>query len=428
MENSIIGFIIGIIFGACLVLSGLTDPDKIINAFKLKDFHVIRTIAVFILVGMFGTWILVIIGAANMHIKPAAIPMVIVGGALVGLGVGLTGYCPGTSLASAGSGRIDALTAIIGMYLGAHVYILIYPLIVMPLEKVFNYGQVTLPQITNTSLAPWVISIFTAGSLVLFFTRSREAGNDKQHQAGDSKIEKGIFNKNSPKPIPKEKVKDITLSIFQATRLLRMWKNLLFILITLCLIFLQVCFWLTYTGKIEITRKTNSDEVIIQNITLGNSSVGTEAEDAINETENKGFFDKNIPFEKIIPILHFINVILVFAPMLYVLIIFLCLSASFGGGLGGISQISRGFISAMVMFVLLFPWQNIFSSSLIGAVYSPNELYKWHLSDIHNTFGIVLIFLRFTGYWILVLLLLMKSQIHCWLWSKTIFLKLRKVY
>jgi len=428
MENPIIGFIVGTIFGACLVLSGLTDPDKVINAFKLKDFHVIRTIAVCILVGMLGTWFLTTIGAANMHVKPAAIPIIIIGGALVGLGIGLTGYCPSTGLACAASGRIDALTAIIGMFLGAHAYILIYPLIVMPLEKVFNYDKVTLPQVTNTSLASWIISIFTAGSLVLFFTRSWESEGDKYNQAEDSNIDKGIFNKNGPKPIPREKVTDITLSILKTTRLLRTWKNLLFILITLCLVLIQVCFWLAYTGKIEIARKTNPDEVIVQNVTLSNSSVDTGMENATNGTNNTGFFDKNISFQQIIPMLHFVNVILVFASVLYVLVILLCISASFGGGLGGLSQISRSFITAMVMFVLLFPWQNIFGSSLIGVVYSPNELYQWHLADMNSTFSIVLLFLRFTGYWILVMLLLMKVQIHSWLWSKAIFPKLKKVY
>ena len=294
MENPIIGFTISIIFGACLVLSGLT------------------------------------------------------------------GYRPGTGLAYDGSGRIDALAAIAGIILAAHAYILVYPLIIVPLEKVFNYGKVALSQVTNASLASLGISIFTKGPLVLFFTRSWESGGDRNNRVGDSKVDRDTLNKHEPKPIPKEKITEVKLSIFQATRTLRTWKNLLFILIILCLVLLQMCFWLTYTGKIEVARETVSDEVIVQNNTLGNS-----------------FFDYKISFERIIPVLHFTNVILVFASMLYVLIIFLCLSASFGGGIGGLSQISRGFISAMIMLVLLFPWQNIFSTSLIGVVYSPNELYKW---------------------------------------------------
>ena len=50
MENPIVGLIMGSIFGICLVLSGLTDPDKIIGSLRFKDFHVIRTVVVFLFV------------------------------------------------------------------------------------------------------------------------------------------------------------------------------------------------------------------------------------------------------------------------------------------------------------------------------------------------------------------------------------------
>jgi hypothetical protein len=71
MSIPIVGLIMGVIFGASLVLTGLTNPDKIIGALRLKDFYAIRTVAVFLLVGMLGTWILDLFGAANFDIKTA---------------------------------------------------------------------------------------------------------------------------------------------------------------------------------------------------------------------------------------------------------------------------------------------------------------------------------------------------------------------
>jgi uncharacterized membrane protein YedE/YeeE len=175
MPPQITGLIIGIIFGAALVLAALADPDKIIGTLRLKDFHAMRTIAVFVLVGMFGTWILEMAGAAHFDVKPATTLTVLIGGALLGIGFGLTGFCPGTGLACAASGRVDALVTVIGMFLGALVYIFMYRAIAAPLEKIADYGKVTLPEMTGTPRAVWVVPICVLGGLILYLTRPREA-------------------------------------------------------------------------------------------------------------------------------------------------------------------------------------------------------------------------------------------------------------
>ena len=69
------------------------------------------------------------------------------------------------------SGRIDALVTVIGMFVGAHFYVLICPSLVMRLERILNYDGVTLPQITGTPVDSWIIPILVAGSLTLLLTR-----------------------------------------------------------------------------------------------------------------------------------------------------------------------------------------------------------------------------------------------------------------
>jgi uncharacterized membrane protein YedE/YeeE len=174
VSTIITGLAVGGLFGAALVLAALADPDKIIGTLRLKDFHAMRTIVVFVLVGMLGTWVLELLGLAHFDIKPAAVASVLVGGALLGTGFGLTGFCPGTGLACAASGRIDALVTVIGMFLGALVFILIYPKVVLPLENIANYGKTTLPEITGIPKAVWVIPIAIIGFLVLFLTRAKK--------------------------------------------------------------------------------------------------------------------------------------------------------------------------------------------------------------------------------------------------------------
>jgi uncharacterized membrane protein YedE/YeeE len=168
-----VGFLIGVLFGAGLLLGGLAEPDKIVGTLRLKDFHAMRTIAVFVLVGMFGTWLLQMTGLAHLSIKPAAVWSVLLGGALLGIGFGLTGYCPGTGLACAAAGRLDALVTVIGMLAGALVYILIYPSVAAPLDAALNYGKVTLPEVTGIPRAVWVVGLVGAGVIVLALTRPR---------------------------------------------------------------------------------------------------------------------------------------------------------------------------------------------------------------------------------------------------------------
>lgn len=174
MNIDFTGLIIGFLFGAALYLGGLADPDKIVGTLRLKDFHAMRTIAVFVLVGMLGTWILDMTGHANYSVKTAALLSNALGGALLGIGFGMTGYCPGTGLACAAAGRIDALVTVIGMFAGALVFILIYPQIVVPLEKIANFGKVTLPEITKTPKTVWVLPIVIIGGFILGITAKKK--------------------------------------------------------------------------------------------------------------------------------------------------------------------------------------------------------------------------------------------------------------
>lgn len=174
MSPLILGLIIGSLFGAALFLAGLADPDKIIGTLRLKDLHALRTIALFIFVSMLGTWILQAAGYANFSVKPASVITVLIGGALLGVGFGITGYCPGTGLACAAAGRLDALITVLGMFGGALVYILIYNKIVVPLEAGFNYGKVTIPEVTGTSPAVWVLPISLIGIALLILTAPRK--------------------------------------------------------------------------------------------------------------------------------------------------------------------------------------------------------------------------------------------------------------
>ena len=403
---SIISLIMGVIFGAALVLAGLTDPDKIIGSLRLKDFHALRTVVLAVLVAMVGTWLLGLAGAGNLDVKPAVILPLLVGGALVGLGLGLTGFCPGTGLASAASGRIDALIAVIGMLLGAHVYVLIDPSVLGPLGKVLNYGPVTLPQATGIPHFAWIIPALAAGLLVLILTRP---GKTRQTELLGGTIDWGLTQDN-----PRTKSPAFATDGLETAGVFRAWKNFLFVTAVLCLVLLQAIFWLAHTGQIEFGPDAASDGV-------------AAAESAVTRHPSPIVAGRLIPFDltfkHIACVVRPVNGILVLACVLYGLTTFFALTISIAGELGGLGQISRAFYLSVVMLILLLPWQTIFPPGSFGAIYTPSELARECANEAAGTMEAWLFYVRFSGVWALTVLVLVLTQWRTCRWTKAVLHK-----
>jgi len=413
MEIPFVGLILGAIFGASLVLTGLADPDRIIGSLRLKDFHALRTVIVSVLVAMLGVWLLGLGGAAHLDIKPAAILTVLIGGAFVGIGIGLTGYCPGTGLACAASGRVDALVTVIGMLLGAHVYILTYPSIALPLEKILNFGEVTLPQVTGTSQVMWIIPLFAVGLVALVLTRRGASGYaEPPHPAAPLGVGEGVVHHGRPA---------FTAEGLDAVRVFRLWKNSLFVAVVLSLICLQVIFWLTNTGQVKISRDAGSDIGSGQTVTQANPSAP-----ATLQTRGPGLprllpFD--LTFNHITSAINPLNTIVAFACVLYGVTMYIALSVSIRSRLGGLAHISRAFYFSLVALLLLLPWQIVLAPIGAGTIYAPSELAKSCTTLNAGTLDTALYYLRFTGTWAIVLLVLVLAQWRSFRWTKTVLLK-----
>ncbi len=136
-----------------------------------------------------------------------------------------------------------------------------------------------------------------------------------------------------------------------------------------------------------------------------------------------------IQFRDLTRFIHFFNFILIPAAVLYCLTMLFCLKVSLLGRLGGINHISRAFFLSLTMLVLLLPWQKFFDGIFLGAMYVPEEL----LSRCDalcaseggcKIFCTILYYLRFTGYWLLVTLLLLFAQYRSIRWANTILRRL----
>jgi hypothetical protein len=129
--NIIFAIILGTAFGFALDRAKASNPQKIINMLRLKDFHLMKVILFAIGFSSLLLFILLalnIINPGHLSVKPAY-SGVIIGGAILGLGFAVGGYCPGTCIVAAGRGRKDALFFIVGGLLGAFIYMLVFGVI-----------------------------------------------------------------------------------------------------------------------------------------------------------------------------------------------------------------------------------------------------------------------------------------------------------
>jgi uncharacterized protein len=128
MQHILLALILGGAFGFVLDRVGATNPGYIIKMLNLSDLHLMKTILAGIGVAsvlLFGGLMAGLVDVGHMSVKDAYIG-VFLGGLLLGAGFAVSGYCPGTGLTAAATGRIDALVFAIGGLVGAAAYMATY--------------------------------------------------------------------------------------------------------------------------------------------------------------------------------------------------------------------------------------------------------------------------------------------------------------
>lgn len=136
--------ICGILFGYVLENAGFGSPLKLTAQFKLSDWSVFKVMFTAIVVAAVGLWVLRVVGllAPDSVAVPAGLMMAsAVGGAMVGAGFAIGGYCPGTSVAGIFSGRIDALVFAVGIVLGTAAYAIAFGPAIQAMKDIGQLAQ-----------------------------------------------------------------------------------------------------------------------------------------------------------------------------------------------------------------------------------------------------------------------------------------------
>lgn len=153
MSGIVLAIVIGTAFGFALDRVGATNPNFIIRMLNLTDLHLMRAILLAIGVAAvltFGGLMMGLVSPEHLDVKDAYVG-VFVGGMLLGLGFAVAGYCPGTGLAAAASGRYDAMVFVVGGLVGAFAYMLSYADVATTgiLDKIAG-GKATLGTVAGT--------------------------------------------------------------------------------------------------------------------------------------------------------------------------------------------------------------------------------------------------------------------------------------
>jgi hypothetical protein len=233
----------------------------------------------------------------------------------------------------------------------------------------------------------------------------------------------------------------------EAISVFKSMKNLLFFICFVCLLLLQGVFWLEHCSLIkekgdvvetEISLVAADIEELAENdeierfAEIATDEVSAEAPEAAAETAKpkrelaKEILALAIPnTEQAVVIVKVCNFILIVASCAYTLALLMSVKISLAGRLGGISHISRGFFRSMFAFVFVLPWQECFDGVVAGAIYTPDELFGMAevVKDLNVT-ELVFYYFRFSGLWVIVVVLLILAQMSTIKWSRVILKRL----
>lgn len=170
----LLGFLIGLGFGVSLEIAGFGNARKLTAQFYLHDMAVYKVMFTAVVTSMLLTTASSTIGLLDFHLLfiPATYlwPQ-IVGGLLLGIGFTAGGYCPGTSVVSIASGKLDGMVYVLGFFAG----LLVFPWLFDALEPFYNSGALGVVTLFDyVPLPPVVLAlIFVALAVTSFFGVTR---------------------------------------------------------------------------------------------------------------------------------------------------------------------------------------------------------------------------------------------------------------
>jgi len=164
--NLVIALFIGLLFGAILEQAGFSSSKKLVGLFYGYDFTVLRVFFTAGTVAMVGIILFDHFGLLDVsviYINPTFLWSGLIGGAIMGLGFVVGGFCPGTSICAAAIGKLDAMFFILGSVVGILFFTEGYSL----LQGVYKGEFLGYPQMFETLGVSRGVFAFLLGTVAL---------------------------------------------------------------------------------------------------------------------------------------------------------------------------------------------------------------------------------------------------------------------
>jgi len=123
-------FCIGVLFGWGLIISGMTNPQKILGFLDLAgqwDRSLIFVMLGAVLVGLAGFYVVskrtetFFGGAFHVPTRRDITKPLVIGSLIFGAGWGIAGFCPGPAIVALGAGHLKAFAFLVAMLAGMEI-------------------------------------------------------------------------------------------------------------------------------------------------------------------------------------------------------------------------------------------------------------------------------------------------------------------
>ena len=170
--NLIIALLAGIGFGFVLEQAGFSSTRKLVGLFYGYDFTVLKvffTAGVTAMIGILFLNHLGLLDISLIYINPTFLWSALIGGAIMGVGFIIGGFCPGTSVCAAAIGKLDGLAFVFGGALGVLLFAEGYPMF----EKIYlaeAWGAVLVNEQLGISKILFAFILTSVAVLAFYFT------------------------------------------------------------------------------------------------------------------------------------------------------------------------------------------------------------------------------------------------------------------
>ena len=174
------GIVCGALFGFVLQRGGLGNGCRLTAQLRLQDWTVFNVMFTAIIVAAAGLYVLQFAGLvqwSELYVPTTYLWATLLGGALVGAGMAVGGYCPGTSVVGAVAGRLDGVVFFVGLVLGVVIFAGLFDGIAPLLSAAQGADAQTLGELLHIPNGLVLVLLIAVAALVGWLSRRVRTSN-----------------------------------------------------------------------------------------------------------------------------------------------------------------------------------------------------------------------------------------------------------